>query len=153
MVASGDVDRLASLEKTKPVALRDNEKKKYGAVNARSSTAVSDKQKSERYESDDGEVEIESGPGPGPGSASGSLGSGLRSESGLESMASPLPGQESGLGSGRDFDYVGSEVGVSRTRHELARATAGIVHGLAGLQVCHHPSYLSPGLLTHYLSH
>ena len=148
MVASGDVDRLASLEKTKPTAIRDNEKKKYGTVNARAAPApavpLSEWQHGDRHESERQNNDRQTSDRQGPGLESGSMsmsesGPGLGSGPGLESGSGSVL-EPSGLG----FDYVGSEIaggggggggGVSRTRHELARATAGIVHGLAGLQV------------------
>ena len=149
VVASGDVDRLASLEKTKPAALRDNEKKKYGAANnGRNAVALSDRQKGERLDSEGGGVEggaeTRLVAGVGTGSETRSLtggetgqGSGVESgTAGVESKSGPAS-EPSSLDGGFGFDYVGTEVGVSRTRHELARATAGIVHGMAGLQVRH----------------
>ena len=138
MVASGDVDRLASLEKTKPTAIRDNEKKKYGTVNPRAAAAaavpLSERQHGDRHDSERQYIDRQTSDRQGPGLESESM-SGLGSGPGLGTVLEP-----SGLG----FDYVDSEIaggggggggGVSRTRHELARATAGIVHGLAGLQV------------------
>ena len=174
VVASGDVDRLASLEKTKPVALRDNEKLKYGTINARATATaapLNDRQNSEWQNIDKKLSEKPMYHSPSPGFRDMNMGEGGKEKQendadydgekqrsrvgafGDELGAESLPGSgldsvpraesesesesesASALSSGLGFDYVGSEVGVSRTRHELARATAGIVHGLAGLQV------------------
>ena len=178
VVASGDVDRLASLEKTKPAALRDNEKLKYGTINARGTATaapLNDRQNSEWQNSDKKLSEKPMYHSPSPGFRNMNMGEGGKekqendgdydgdkqssrvswsppeSEPMSESGSGPGPGPESAsaLSSGLGFDYVGSEVGVSRTRHELARATAGIVHGLAGLQVGPDPLLAFPFL---YLS-
>lgn len=137
VVASGDVDRLASLEKTKPATLRDNEKKKYGAVNARNAAAaaLSDRQKGERFDGGDENGGVEGEAETRSVVSSGLTGQGSGEES--KSSSSPSMSEEPALSldGGFGFDYMGNEVGVSRTRHELARATAGIVHGMAGLQV------------------